>query len=32
MTGYARIYTGQRPLGQIALDRTLRLIRTEFWW
>jgi putative peptide zinc metalloprotease protein len=32
MTGYARIYTGQRPLGLIALDRSLRLIRTEFWW
>jgi multidrug efflux pump subunit AcrA (membrane-fusion protein) len=32
MTGYARIYTGRRPLGRIALDRTLRLIRTEFWW
>jgi putative peptide zinc metalloprotease protein len=32
MTGYARIYTGRRPVGAILLDRLLRLFRTEFWW
>lgn len=32
MTGQARISTGRRPLGEILLDRTLRLLRTEFWW
>jgi putative peptide zinc metalloprotease protein len=32
MTGHARIYAGQRPLGEIFLDRTLRVLRTEFWW
>lgn len=31
MTGYARVYTGQRTLGEIVLDRVLRLVRTEFW-
>ena len=32
MTGHARVYTGKRPLGEIALDRVLRFVRTEFWW
>jgi hypothetical protein len=32
MTGYARIATGQRPLGRIVFDRALRFLRTEFWW
>ena len=32
MSGYARIYTIPRPLGQIALDRLLQFVRTEFWW
>lgn len=32
MTGYARIYCGKKPLGEIGLDYVLRLIRTEFWW
>jgi multidrug efflux pump subunit AcrA (membrane-fusion protein) len=32
MSGYARVYTGRRSLGAIALDRALRYIRTEFWW
>ncbi|MCI0361327.1 MAG: efflux RND transporter periplasmic adaptor subunit [Planctomycetaceae bacterium] len=32
MTGYARVYVGKRPLGAIALDRTLAWLRTEFWW
>jgi putative peptide zinc metalloprotease protein len=32
MTGYARIYTGRRSLGEILLDRALRYVRTEFWW
>jgi multidrug efflux pump subunit AcrA (membrane-fusion protein) len=31
MTGYARVYTGRRTVGEIVLDRTLRLVRTEFW-
>ncbi|MBI3839281.1 MAG: HlyD family efflux transporter periplasmic adaptor subunit [Planctomycetia bacterium] len=32
MTGYARVYTGRRPIGGIMLDRALRFFRTEFWW
>jgi len=32
MTGYARIYRGQRQISEIVLDRSLRLLRTEFWW
>ncbi|MCI0461479.1 MAG: HlyD family efflux transporter periplasmic adaptor subunit [Gemmataceae bacterium] len=32
MTGYARISTGRRSLGEILSDRTLRYLRTEFWW
>jgi hypothetical protein len=32
MTGYARIYCGKRPIGQIGLDYVMRLVRTEFWW
>lgn len=32
MTGYARIYCGRRPLGEIAADYVMSFIRTEFWW
>ena len=32
MTGYARIYCGRRPLGEIAADYVLSFVRTEFWW
>lgn len=32
MTGYARIYCGKKPIGEIGLDYILRFIRTEFWW
>ncbi|HXT60001.1 MAG TPA: efflux RND transporter periplasmic adaptor subunit [Pirellulales bacterium] len=32
MTGYARIYCGKQPIGQIGLDYVMRLVRTEFWW
>lgn len=32
MTGYARVYCGKKPLGEIGLDYVLRVIRTEFWW
>jgi multidrug efflux pump subunit AcrA (membrane-fusion protein) len=32
MTGHARVYTGPRPVGTILLDRTLRFLRTEFWF
>jgi multidrug efflux pump subunit AcrA (membrane-fusion protein) len=32
MTGYARISTGRRSLGEIVADRVLRVLRTEFWW
>jgi hypothetical protein len=32
MTGHARIYTHHGTVGQIALERTLRFLRTEFWW
>jgi putative peptide zinc metalloprotease protein len=30
-TGYARIHTGQRPVGEIIFYRMLRFVRTEFW-
>src|SRR5262249_24131396 len=32
MSGFARVGTGKRPIGGIALNRLLRFIRTEFWW
>lgn len=32
MSGHARIHTGQRPVGQILINRLLRYVRTEFWW
>jgi multidrug efflux pump subunit AcrA (membrane-fusion protein) len=32
MSGYARISTGRRPIGAIAIARVLRYVRTEFWW
>jgi putative peptide zinc metalloprotease protein len=32
MTGYARIYRGQRSLGGFLVDRAVRFLRTEFWW
>jgi hypothetical protein len=32
MSGYARIYTGRHSLGGIAVERVMRLVRTEFWW
>jgi multidrug efflux pump subunit AcrA (membrane-fusion protein) len=32
MTGYARVYSGKRPVGAFLLDRALRFLRTEFWW
>jgi hypothetical protein len=32
MTGHARVNAGERPLGEVLLDRVLRVIRTEFWW
>jgi multidrug resistance efflux pump len=31
MTGYARISCGQRPIGEILLERLLGFLRTEFW-
>jgi multidrug efflux pump subunit AcrA (membrane-fusion protein) len=32
MSGYARVYTGRRSLGEVLADRALRYVRTEFWW
>jgi multidrug resistance efflux pump len=32
MTGYARVYCGHRPLGEIWGRKVLRFFRTEFWW
>ena len=32
MTGYARVYTGRRPIGAIALERAMHFVRPEFWW
>jgi putative peptide zinc metalloprotease protein len=32
MTGLARIYRGQRPMGWNLVNQALRYVRTEFWW
>jgi putative peptide zinc metalloprotease protein len=32
MSGYARIYTGRRSLGEVLFSRFVRFLRTEFWW
>ena len=32
MSGYARIYCGRRPIGEMLTERVLRFLRTEFWW
>jgi multidrug efflux pump subunit AcrA (membrane-fusion protein) len=32
MTGYARVFLGRRPIGEILAHRVLRLLRTELWW
>lgn len=32
MTGYARIYCGERSLANILSTRSMRFLRTEFWW
>jgi multidrug efflux pump subunit AcrA (membrane-fusion protein) len=32
MSGYARVLTGRRPIGAVAVNRALRYLRTEFWW
>jgi putative peptide zinc metalloprotease protein len=32
MTGFARVYTGRRPLGEIAADRVVRFFRTQYWF
>lgn len=32
MTGYARIYRGETTLGAMALRKTMKHVRTEFWW
>jgi multidrug resistance efflux pump len=32
MTGFARITCERRTLGDLALERLLRLVRAEYWW
>jgi hypothetical protein len=32
MQGYARVYCGKRPIGEILLERSLAFLRTQFWW
>ena len=32
MTGYARIYCGESSLASILTIRSIRFLRTEFWW
>jgi HlyD family secretion protein len=32
MTGNARIHCGRRRLGVIAVERALRLLKTDYWW
>jgi multidrug efflux pump subunit AcrA (membrane-fusion protein) len=32
MTGYARVTTGRRPIGEVIIAHVLRYVRTEFWF
>ena len=32
MTGFARVYSGRRPIGEVFLKKVLRFVRTEFWF
>jgi multidrug resistance efflux pump len=32
MTGNARVRCGRRRIGAIALERAMRLVRTDYWW
>lgn len=32
MTGFGRIFRGHRTLGSVILAKSLRYLRTEFWW
>jgi multidrug efflux pump subunit AcrA (membrane-fusion protein) len=32
MTGHARIYCGDQPLGKTGFEKAIRYLRTEFWW
>jgi hypothetical protein len=31
VTGYARIYGDEKPVGRILFDRIIKYVRTEFW-
>ena len=32
MTGFARVYSGRGPIGEVLLKKVLRFVRTEFWF
>ena len=32
MTGFGRIFRGNRTLGNVMLSKAMRYLRTEFWW
>ncbi len=32
MTGFGRVFRGDRTLGTVMLGKALRYLRTEFWW
>ena len=32
MTGFARVSCGKRAMGRVLADKSLRYLRTEFWW
>lgn len=32
MTGFGRIFRGNRTLGSVLLSKSMRYLRTEFWW
>jgi hypothetical protein len=32
LTGYARVYRDERSVGGYLIDRSVRFLRTEFWW
>jgi putative peptide zinc metalloprotease protein len=32
MTGFARVSCGKRAMGRVLAEKSLRYLRTEFWW
>ena len=32
MTGFARVSCGKRAMGRVLAEKSIRYLRTEFWW